>query len=457
MTTIQQETAHLDMHVANFSPVRILEIDLDHPLPPLSAYDEKKIGHYQAASCLIRLHTQPLGLVNVSIERDVLRPDEYVQKIWDTLHVQINEHLRQDCLPQVTELTIYGLPTNGLCPLCVEEREKFLTEAPFVSVIVPTHDRPEQLAKCLHSLLTLEYPQYEIIVVDNAPNTNDTAELVQKLAKDSHIVRYVIEDNPGRSWARNRGITAAKGEILAFADDDVVVDTYWLAELVRSFGLAENVVCVTGLVLPMELDTPAQVWFEEYGGFNKGYVQRIFKHAKKERYPDMPLFPYMPGRLGTGASMAFTAKFLHKVNGFDPAFGGSGKSINGQDIALFLKVLLDGHTLIYQPRALLYHLHRRRYDALCKQIYHYGISIGGLLTKTIVERPLRLLGIMAKMPYGLFFVLSSQSSKNSKRSKNYPQELVILERKGMLYGPIAYLRSRREVHTLPRVECATHD
>lgn len=451
-TTIQQETAYFDMQVANFSPVRILEIDLEHPLPILSAYDEKKGRSYQTASCLIRLHTQPLGLVNVSIEQDRVRPDEYVQKIWDALHIQINEHLQQDRLPQITELTIHGLPTYNVCPPCVEEREQFLIEAPFVSVIVPTHDRPEQLARCLDSLLTVEYPRYEIIVVDNAPSTNETAELVQKLAQDSHIVRYVLEENPGRSWARNRGIAEAKGEILAFADDDVVVDTYWLAELVRSFSAAENVVCVTGLVLPMELDTPAQVWFEEYGGFNKGYVQRIFKHTKKDRYLDMPLYPYMPGRLGTGASMAFTASFLQKVNGFDPAFGGTGKSINGQDIALFLRVLLDGYTLVYQPRALLYHLHRRGYDALCKQIYHYGICVAALLTKTIVERPSRLLGLSAKVPYGLFFVLSSRSSKNSKRSKNYPKELVALERKGMLYGPVAYLRSRREVHTLPGVE-----
>src|SRR5205823_7839240 len=132
-------------------------------------------------------------------------------------------------------------------------------------------------------------------------------------------VHYVREDHPGLSFARNRGIQEAQGEIIAITDDDVVVDTYWLLELVRGFQISKKVVCVTGLVLPMELETPAQVWFEQFGGYSKGFQRRLFD--LHQHHPGTPLFPYAAGRLGTGANIAFKASYLRAVGGFDPTLG----------------------------------------------------------------------------------------------------------------------------------------
>ncbi len=442
MAIIQRKITRIDDQLPGFTPARILEIELEHPLPIISAFDEKKGSRYRRAHCLVRLHTLPLGLVELKFDQDKLNPDEYAPVIWWALNKQINEHLQQDGLPPVTALTSNGLPGSSI-PLCIEEREQFLIDAPFVSVIVSTRDRPEQLATCLSSLMALRYPHYEVIVVDNAPGTNVTTDLVQKLSLNAPFIRYVREDRPGLSWARNYGIMVARGEILAFTDDDVVVDPYWLAGLAREFGAADDVVCVSGLVLPLELETPAQFLFEEYGGFNKGFAHRIFKLSMKNYFSEMPLYPYVPGRFGAGASMAFTSDFLRKIGGFDPALGGSGPSRNGQDIAMFLQVILEGYKIVYQPGALLYHLHRRDYAGLCKQIYYYGIGTTAFLTKIVLENPLRLFDLVAKVPYGLFFILSSRSPKNRKRSKDYPKDLILLERKGMLYGPLAYVLSRR--------------
>jgi hypothetical protein len=72
--------------------------------------------------------------------------------------------------------------------------------------------------------------------------------------------------------AHNRGLTKARGEIVAFTDDDVVVDSLWLIELARAFEFADDVACVTGLILPMELETPAQFWLENSIRYNKGYA-----------------------------------------------------------------------------------------------------------------------------------------------------------------------------------------
>src|SRR6266700_4680764 len=434
----------------DFVPLRTMEIELAQPLPIISAFDDRTQRYYQRASCLVRLHTQPLGVIEIQLEQNKVHPHEYAERIWCNLHAQINAHLAQDGLPAVTELNAYGL-TSSAMPHCIEERERFLASAPFVSVIIPTHDRPDRLALCLKSLMALHYPQYEVIVVDNAPSTNATADLVQSLSESVPSLHYVREDRPGPSWARNRGIMVAKGAILAFADDDVVVDPYWLVELVRSFSLADDVGCVTGLLLPLELETFAQFLFEEHGGFNRGFTSRIFKRNMGKNSLPMPFHPYAAGRFGTGASMAFTSGFLRSMGGFDPSLGGNGPSRNGQDIAVFFQVIMQGYKLVYQPRALAYHLHRRDYAGLRKQIYNYGIGFTAFLMKSVLENPLLLFDLIAKVPYALFFVLNPQSPKNSKKSQGDQKKLTMLMRKGMLYGPLAYLQSRHKMHRMHKV------
>ncbi len=440
MTIIQQEIKHIEDQLQDYTPVRIIEVELGQLLPTLTAFDEKKGRDYQRARCLVRLHTQPLGIVDLTLNTEELSPDEYAPKIWLALHLQINEHLRQDGLPSVTMLTADGLPSLNM-PRCIEEREQFLTNAPFVSVVVATRDRPEQLATCLSSLLALHYPQYEVIVVDNAPTSTVTADFIQQAYSDEPRIKYVRENRQGLSLARNCGMKVARGEILAFTDDDVVVDSYWLVGLAKAFSNEDNAACVTSLILPLELETQAQIWFEEFGGFNKGFTRRTFGRASC--YTDVPLYPFTAGRFGTGASMAFTAAFLRSVGGFDLALGAGTRTGGGEDLAAFFQVITKGYRLVYEPASLLYHVHRHDYVHLRKQIYNCGVGIIAYLTKIVFDDPILLFALISKVPYGLFFILSSRSPKNSKKSRDYPKELSAIERKGMFYGPFAYLLSRR--------------
>ncbi len=450
MLSTQEKISTASSDVPSFVPIRIMEVELRQPLSNVSTFDEKTGHHYHRALCVVRLHSQPLGIVELELGEEGLSADECARCIWHTLAVQIIDHLQQDGLPVVTELREAGLSCLRT-PSCIEERERFMVDAPFVSVIIPTHERPEQLAACLSSLMSLQYPHYEVIVVDNAPETGATADLVEKLSHDAPHFRYVREDLPGPSWARNRGIMVARGTILAFADDDVVVDPYWLVELVRAFSVDNDVACVTGLLLPLELETFAQFLFEEHGGFNRGFTSRIFKRNMGKNSLPMPFHPYAAGRFGTGASMAFTSGFLHSMGGFDPSLGGNGPSRNGQDIAVFFQVIMQGYKLVYQPRALAYHLHRRDYAGLRKQIYNYGIGFTAFLMKSVLENPLLLFDLIAKVPYALFFVLNPQSPKNSKKSQGDQKKLTMLMRKGMLYGPLAYLQSRHKMHRMHKV------
>ncbi len=347
-------------------------------------------------------------------------------------------HLQQDNLPAIRKLGAEGLQTSHT-PRCIEERERFLKEAPFVSVIVPTHERPERIPACLHALLALDYPHYEIIVVDNAPETDATASFMRENYHDLPQVRYVREERAGVSWARNRGVQAAKGEILAFADDDVIVDRYWLAELVKAFQITSNVGCVTGLILSAELETAAQILFEKHdeeSGYNDQwrFTRHIF--TKQRRHVHL----YKIALFGAGASMAFRADLLRNIGGFDPALGTKGLVQSGEDIAAYFKILMQGHDVVYEPASLVYHKNRREYAALYQQIYHYGIGATAYLTKNLLEHPQLMVDLFTKVPYDL--LMGTRSSKKKQPSVIYPKELAAMSRKGMLRGPFVYLKGR---------------
>lgn len=429
--------------VTDFIPVLIREIELGQPLPTLVAFDPQREQIYRRVRCVIRLHTWPLGTVDLPFERDELAPGDYAPYIWQALGEQINAHLHEDGLPAVAGLDEVGLPAAQK-PECITERDALMKTTPFASVVISTHERPAQLACCLEALLAMRYPHYEVIVVDNAPSTSATAELIQQKYADEPKIRYVREDRPGSSSGRNHGILEASGEIIAFIDDDVVVDTYWLAGLAKGFSVTENVACVTSLLLPLELETPAQFLFEAAGGFTGGFEQRIFD-LREHRWKKLS-YPYFAGALsaGVGASMAFTTTFLHKVGGLDPALSPGTPTFSGEDPAILLQVILQGHRLVYEPASLAYHQHRRDYAALQRQLYGYGVGFTAYLTKIIVDHPWLIFDCFYKFLRSLFFLWRHRLSRPEAECEMIPflQELKRLHHRGMLRGPFAYIRSR---------------
>lgn len=312
-------------------------------------------------------------------------------------------------------------------------------EFPRISVIVATRDRPGSLAICLDTLLAQDYPHFNLIVVDNAPTSNATANLLR--ARYS-AVRYLREDRPGLAVAHNCGLAAVTTPLVAFTDDDVRADPGWLSAIGNAFAVAPTVACVTGLIVPQSLDSPAQRWLEAYGGFSKGSTRRFFNLG--DHQPDDPLFPYTAGRFGSGANMAFKTAVLRALGGFDPALGAGTPAQGGDDLAAFFGVVAGGYTLIYEPAAIVYHRHHADYAGLQRQIYGYGVGLSAFLTKCLLDRPGRLLDMALKVPRGLAYFLSPRSPKNTRKAAGYPTKLTRLERQGFLAGPLAYLRSRRQ-------------
>ena len=430
-------------------PIRVVDLELSQPLPSLPALDAATGRSYERAQVLVRLHRQPLGMLDLDLGEEGLSAADLADRVWLALHGEINDHLREDGLATIHYLDSAGLPTPG-GPPCETARKLFLASAPFASVILCTRNRVDHLATSLPVLLTLEYPQYEIIVVDNAPRTSATADFVSQGYGHVSRVRYVREDRPGLSWARNLGLQHAQGEIVAYVDDDELADRLWLARLVEGFQATDGAACVTGLMVARELETQAQVWFEEFGGFRKGrgFTRRLY-NLTMHRPPD-PLYPYLASLFGTGGNMAFKTSVLRDLGGFDPALGAGTPSGSGEEFDVFFRLIMAGGTLVWEPAALIRHCHRRDYDGLRRQLRAYGTGYAAYLTKCLADDPRRLLFFLSRIPSVLTYLLSPRSPRNESKRSGFPAELTRAELSGMLVGPFAYLLSRWHSHQIAR-------
>ncbi|GAA2220633.1 hypothetical protein GCM10010232_00470 [Streptomyces amakusaensis] len=322
---------------------------------------------------------------------------------------------------------------------------------PRTSVVVATRERAERLARALDSLLAQDHPDYEIVVVDNAPTTTATRDLVEK--EYAGRVRYVREDVPGLAVAHNRGIAIADGEILAFTDDDVIADPHWLTALTEPFAADPGLGCATGLILPARLGTPAQILLESHGGFAKGFTPKTYDPAAPPA--DEPLFPFTAGSFGSGANMAFRARALRDTGGFDPATGTGTPARGGDDLYAFVSVLAAGHRLRYTPGALVWHHHRESWRDLENQAYGYGAGLTAYLTALLVRHPALLPALLRKLPRGLAhartitahrdFGAAAVPGAHGAQDYPWPRRLSRLERRGMLAGPLGYAKARRRV------------
>jgi glycosyltransferase involved in cell wall biosynthesis len=206
-----------------------------------------------------------------------------------------------------------------------------------LTVAICTKDRTENLARCLQSLLKLQKPnsegspRFEILVVDNAPSDEQTKVLVSSLQN----VHYVQEPKPGLDFARNRALNEATGELLAFLDDDVVVDRNWIDGLMEAWAENPDATAFTGLVLPYELVTEAQILFEQGGGFRRGFE----KIRYGQTLPGNPLHPCGAGIFGAGCNMAFRREILLKLGGFDEALDTGTPLPGGGDLDIFYRVI----------------------------------------------------------------------------------------------------------------------
>jgi len=369
--------------------------------------------------------------------------------IWAQLAGVIGDHCQQDHLAVPHQLTAQGLghlmqgqPGEEPCSWRHTLRNASSAGAtpPLATVVLTTCGGPDsRLIGTLRGALAQTFPRFEVVVVDNRPAKSGVRDALEVSFPGESRLRYVAEPRKGLAHARNRGAAAARGEIVAFTDDDVEIDPDWLGSLVAGFD-DPRVACVTGLILPLELETGAQRLLEEFGGYAKGFVRRTW--VCDGHRPDNPLYPYTVGAFGSGANAAFRASALTDLGGFDGALGAGTPARGGEDIDLYVRCVQRGYRIRYEPGAIVRHAHLREMAQVRRKVRDYGVGLGAMLTKHLVRNRSSAAAVLSRVPAGAVHLLSAGSPKNASRSSSYPPSLVLAELQGLLYSPVAYGRSR---------------
>ena len=222
---------------------------------------------------------------------------------------------------------------------------------PRVSVVVPVYNRPARIEACLASLANLDYPEnrIEIIVVDDG-STDFTAAVVRRFG-----VRLLVQPrNMGQSVARNTGVAAAGGEIIAFLDSDCIAEPGWLRELVPCFQ--DERVALVG-----------------------GYVAAYYRDKRMDRYEEAcsPLNMGADAVMGRGEHSVFyvpTCNMLVRKTIYEQ-MGGLDPGLHvGEDVDLCWRLMAAGHHLLYIPRGKVRHRHRSRILPGFLRRFDYGTS-----------------------------------------------------------------------------------
>jgi len=370
--------------------------------------------HYREALVLCRWHGVPVGLVLLPVRRGVVSLEELRRELlgqagWPIEQLRVREWL--------------GLSLGGA------EGPR-----PSLTVAVCTRDRPEDLERCLAALERLPDDGQEVLVIDSCSRGQET-----RLVVGRHPgFRYIRERRPGLDIARNRALVEARGEIVAFTDDDAAPDPEWLRALAEDF-FDPRTLCVTGVTLPIELETEAQEWFERTNGFARGFHRKVFD--------GVTLNPFLASRVGAGVNMALRRSLLELIGPFDEALDAGMPTQSGGDHDMFVRILAAGYRIVSQPKALNWHRHRREWPELRRAITGYGTGVYAFLTRHLLQRelgaPLLALGWLRWQLGNLWGALRG-------RPGSPPVHLLLDELRGCVAGPGAYFRARRRVAELAR-------
>ncbi len=253
-----------------------------------------------------------------------------------------------------------------------------------VDVVICTRDRADDLHTCLSDLTGMPQDGQRYLVVDNASATDETRRVVEAFPG----ITYVREDRPGLDVARNTGLRATRGEIIAFIDDDAAPDPLWLRKLCRNFD-NPAVMAAGGLTMAMELESDAQIAFQRFGGFGRGFKRVIYDASN--------CYAFYAWCAGAGVNMALRRDVIDKVGWFDEALDAGTKSLAGGDSDYFRRIINAGWRIAYDPEAVNWHRHRRTMAELKQQVYGYEVSSFAILAKALFyERDARALGALVR-------------------------------------------------------------
>ena len=219
---------------------------------------------------------------------------------------------------------------------------------PTISVVICTYNRSQSLRQILSSLVKMEVPgdlSWEVIVVDNN-SSDDTRDVVREFASAYPLdIRYLFEGKQGLSNARNKGLEAAAGDIVAYLDDDVIVDGNWLSAVQKAFN--DSACMGMGGRIKLHLTHSKPDWLQESGPYAVAGVLGAFDRGQEARAIRIPPF---------GGNMAFRKAAFQGHGKFRPDLGLAGSSrMLGEDTEFCTRLITAGEKVVYSPDAVVYH------------------------------------------------------------------------------------------------------
>jgi len=383
-------------------------LDLDFATLP----EEVRVSNSQLGDlALIRYKTKPVGRVQLKVDGKNIRRDKLQEMILD----QVKFPFWQAWMEDKMQLEVH--------PQQDQQEER-------TTIAICTRDRPQDLKRCLEGISHIPDDGQEVLVIDSCSRNPQTKIISQSFPG----VRYVYENYPGLNRARNRAIKEASNEIIAFIDDDAIPDPNWLRALQPNFQ-DPRVLCVTGLTMPLELETKAQQWFERYSTFNRGFERRV--------YDKNNLHHLAAGRVGSGVNMAFRKSIIDLVGPFDEILDAGTPTQSGGDTEMFYRIIAGGFQIVYDPEALSWHRHRKTWEELRHVLYGYGVGTYAYWTgKLVKEKEWEV--IIAAGNWFIGYQLPALIKSILHLPNSTPADLLINELRGCLAGPRAYFASQKQ-------------
>jgi glycosyltransferase involved in cell wall biosynthesis len=286
-------------------------------------------------------------------------------------------------------------------------------DSPLVSIVICTYNRAKSLKNTLDSIMTMSVPEdlsWEIIVVDNNSSDN-TKEIVEDFKIKTRLnVAYAFEEKRGLSNARNSGIREAKGEIIVFIDDDVIVDREWMGEIFKIVNSGKEY----GMI------------FGQTRVYSPDLCRLSTKEVDHEETFEMPCSPWA---VGNGNNMLIKRSTLDILGYFDISLGAGTKIGSAEDTDYVHRVLRSGMKIIYSPDLIVYHNHGKILPEEINRIrYNYAKGRGAFYCKYILRNDVFAFKLFIREVITEVRRLFS----NVKNRRNYRVSMRNL--KGVLYG-----------------------
>ncbi len=217
------------------------------------------------------------------------------------------------------------------------------TEFPLISVIVCTYNGSATIKKCLEGISKLDYPNFEVIVVNDG-STDNSAEIIK-----GFNVKLITTTNHGLGNARNTGMHNAHGKIIAYIDDDAWPDPHWLQYIAHAYA-SSNHACIGG---------------PNVSPYDAGFISTCVANA-----PGGPVHVLETDEIAEhvpGCNMTFRKDALMNIGGFDPVYTNAG-----DDVDVCWRIQRSGRTIGFHPSALVWHQRRNSFKAYWKQQKGYG-------------------------------------------------------------------------------------